>query len=143
MNLKGGSQQMSEVKKLTKQRPKFLDLTAIRLPLSGYASILHRVSGAGMFLMLPLLIWLLELSLSTAPERAGQFAQITGNIFVRIILLGLIWAFLHHFCMGLRILLIDVHVGVEKQQSRTTAMVVMVVSLALTAAFGLKLFGVY
>lgn len=134
---------MSEVKKLTKQRPKFLDLTAIRLPLSGYASILHRVSGACMFLMLPLLIWLLELSLSTAPEQAGQFAQITGNIFVRIILLGLIWAFLHHFCMGLRILLIDVHVGVEKQQSRTTAMVVMVVSLALTAALGLKLFGVY
>jgi len=143
MNLQGGSQQMSEVKNMTKQRPKFLDLTAIRLPLSGYASILHRVSGAGMFLMLPLLIWLLELSLSTVPEQAGQFSQITGNIFVRLILLGLIWAFLHHFCMGLRILLIDVHVGVEKQQSRTTALVVMVVSLTLTAVFGLKLFGVY
>lgn len=134
---------MSAVNEQKKQRPKFLDLTVIRLPLAGYASILHRVSGVGLFLMLPLLIWLLDLSLSSAPEHLALFASITGSIAVKLILLGLIWAFLHHFCMGLRILLIDIHVGVEKQQARSSAMGVMVVSLSLTLALGLKLFGVY
>ncbi|MDO8313923.1 MAG: succinate dehydrogenase, cytochrome b556 subunit [Rugosibacter sp.] len=134
---------MSALNEQKKQRPKFLDLTVIRLPLAGYASILHRVSGAGLFLMLPLLIWLLDLSLSSTPEHLALFESITRNILVKLVLLGLIWAFLHHFCMGLRILLIDVHVGVEKQQARSSAMAVMVVSLSLTLAFGLKLFGVY
>ena len=134
---------MSALSQQKKQRPKFLDLTVIRLPLAGYASILHRVSGAGLFLMLPLLIWLLDLSLSSTPERLALFDSITGSVVVKLVLLGLIWAFLHHFCMGLRILLIDIHVGVEKQQARSSALAVMVVSLSLTLAFGLKLFGVY
>ncbi|AJP47877.1 succinate dehydrogenase [Rugosibacter aromaticivorans] len=134
---------MSALNEQKKQRPRFLDLTVIRLPLAGYASILHRVSGAGLFLMLPLLIWLLELSLSATPDSLALFEKITGSVLVRLVLLGLIWAFLHHFCMGLRILLIDIHVGVEKQQARSSAMAVMVVSLSLTLAFGLKLFGVY
>ncbi len=134
---------MSSMNQPRKQRPKFLDLAAIRLPISGYASILHRVSGAGMFLMLPLLIWLLQLSLSTTPEGVALFNDITGNVLVRLVLLGLVWAFLHHFCMGLRILLIDIHVGVEKAQARSSAIVVMVVSWVLTLVFGLKLFGAY
>ncbi len=128
---------------VTKQRPKFLTLTEIRLPLAGIASILHRVSGAGMFLMLPLLIWLLQLSLGTTPESAASFKAVADNFFVRLLLLGLIWAFLHHFCMGIRLLFIDLHIGVEKQQSRTSAQAVFAVSLALTLIFGLKLFGVY
>ena len=128
---------------VTKQRPKFLTLTEIRLPLAGIASILHRASGAGMFLMLPLLIWLLQLSLGTTPESAASFKAVADNFFVRLILFGLIWAFLHHFCMGIRLLLIDLHIGVEKQQSRTSAQAVFAVSLALTLIFGLKLFGVY
>lgn len=128
---------------VTKQRPKFLTLTEIRLPLAGIASILHRASGAGMFLMLPLLIWLLQLSLGTTPESAASFKAVADNLFVRLILFGLIWAFLHHFCMGIRLLLIDLHIGVEKQQSRTSAQAVFAVSLTLTLIFGLKLFGVY
>jgi succinate dehydrogenase / fumarate reductase, cytochrome b subunit len=128
---------------MTKQRPKHLALHQIRLPLAGYASILHRVSGAGLFLMLPLLIWLLQLSLSPTQESAAMFSAVTGNLLVKLILLGLLWAFLHHFCMGIRILLIDIHVGVEKQQAHNSAMAVMVISLALTAIFGLKLLGAY
>lgn len=128
---------------MTKQRPKHLALHQIRLPLAGYASILHRVSGAGLFLMLPLLIWLLQLSLGSTQANVEMFAAVTGNWLVKLILLGLVWAFLHHFCMGIRILLIDIHVGVEKQQSHNSAMMVMVVSLALTAIFGLKLLGAY
>ena len=128
---------------MTKQRPKHLALHEIRLPLAGFASILHRVSGAGLFLMLPLLIWLLQLSLGSTQASVELFAAITGNWLVKLILLGLIWAFLHHFCMGIRILLIDIHVGVEREQARSSAMTVMVVSLALTAIFGLKLLGAY
>lgn len=128
---------------MTKPRPKHLALHQIRLPLAGYASILHRVSGAGLFLMLPLLIWLLQLSLSPSQESAAMFGAVTGNLLVKLILLGLLWAFLHHFCMGIRILLIDVHVGVEKQQAHNSAMAVMVISLALTLGFGLKLLGAY
>lgn len=127
---------------ITKQRPKFLNLVEIRLPLAGFASILHRVSGAGLFLMLPLLIWLLQLSLAS-PESFETLKAIAGNPLVKLILLGLLWAYLHHFCMGIRILLIDIHIGVEKQASRTSAMAVMVVSLGLTAILGLKLLGAY
>ncbi|MCF8200231.1 MAG: succinate dehydrogenase, cytochrome b556 subunit [Sulfuritalea sp.] len=128
---------------MTKQRPKHLALHEIRLPLAGYASILHRVSGAGMFLMLPLLIWLFELSLGSTAESAAMFTAVTGNVLVKLILLGLLWAFLHHFCMGIRILLIDVHVGVEKQQAHVSAIAVLAVSLFLTLVLGLKLLGAY
>lgn len=128
---------------MTKQRPKHLALHEIRLPLAGFASILHRISGAGLFLMLPLLIWLLQLSLSTTQSNVELFSAVTGNWLVKLVLLGLLWAFLHHFCMGIRILLIDIHIGVEKQQAHNSAMTVMVVSLALTAILGLKLLGAY
>ena len=128
---------------MTKQRPKYLALHEIRLPLAGFASILHRVSGAGLFLMLPLLIWLLQLSLGATAESAATFSAVTGNLLVKLILLGLLWAFLHHFCMGIRILLLDIHIGVEKQQAHASAVAVMVVSLALTLIFGLKLLGAY
>ena len=128
---------------MTKQRPKYLALHEIRLPLAGFASILHRVSGAGLFLMLPLLIWLLQLSLGSTAESAAMFSAVTGNLLVKLILLGLLWAFLHHFCMGIRILLLDIHIGVEKQQAHASAVAVMVVSLALTLVFGLKLLGAY
>ena len=128
---------------MTKQRPKHLALHQIRLPLAGYASILHRVSGAGLFLMLPLLIWLLQLSLGLTQDSAAMFSAVTGNLLVKLILLGLVWAFLHHFCMGIRILLIDIHVGVEKEQAHASAVAVMIISLALTLIFGLKLLGAY
>jgi succinate dehydrogenase / fumarate reductase cytochrome b subunit len=128
---------------ITKQRPKYLALNEIRLPLAGFASILHRVSGAGLFLMLPLLIWILQLSLGSTQESADLFKAVTGNLLVKLVLLGLLWAFLHHFCMGIRILLIDIHVGVEKQQAHNSAVAVMVISLALTLIFGLKLLGAY
>lgn len=131
------------MRQVTKPRPKFLALNQIRLPLAGIASILHRISGAGLFLMLPLLIWLLQLSLDASAEGAAAFKAVSDCLAVRLILLGLVWAFLHHFCMGIRLLLIDIHVGVEKQASRTSARAVMGVSLALTLIFGLKLLGAY
>ena len=127
---------------IARPRPKYLNLFEIRLPVAGFASILHRVSGVGLFLMLPLLIWLFQLSLASA-ESFETLKAVAGNPFVKLILLGLLWAFLHHFCMGLRILLIDIHVGVEKAQAHTSAKAVLAVSLALTLVFGLKLLGGY
>jgi succinate dehydrogenase / fumarate reductase cytochrome b subunit len=121
-----------------KKRPKYLNLFEIKLPLPGWVSILHRVSGAGLFLMLPVLIYLFDLSLGSA-ESFETFKAIVGHWFVRLILLGLLWAYLHHFCMGIRVLLIDMQVGVEKAQARSSAVAVLVVSLILTAILGAKL----
>jgi succinate dehydrogenase / fumarate reductase cytochrome b subunit len=126
---------------LAKPRPKFLNLFAIRLPLAGYASIFHRVSGAGLFLMLPLLIWLFDKSLST-PAAFVQFQAVAGHWLIKLILLGLLWSFLHHFCMGIRILLLDVHVGIDKVPAHYSAIAVMAVSLLLTAILGAKLLGI-
>lgn len=121
-----------------KRRPKYLNLFEIKLPLPGYVSILHRISGAGLFLCLPLLIYLLQLSLAS-PESFAGLKAIVGHPLVKLILLGLIWAYLHHFCMGIRVLLIDVHVGVDKPKARASAVTVLVVSLALTAMAGVAL----
>ena len=123
---------------ISKQRPKFLNLREIRLPLAGIASILHRVSGAGMFLMLPALVFLLQLSLGS-PEDFDAFKRIVGFMPVKLVLFGLLWALLHHFCMGIRILLIDVHVGVEKASAALSAKIVVAVSVALTLILGAKL----
>ena len=123
---------------LTKKRPKYLNLFEIKLPLAGFASILHRVSGAGLFLMLPLLIWLLDLSLKS-PDSYQAMQAVASHPLVKLVLIGLLWAFLHHFCMGIRILLIDIHVGVDKARAGATAKVVMAVSLLLTLILGAKL----
>lgn len=128
---------------LTKPRPKFLTLYEIRLPLPGFVSILHRVSGAGLFLMLPLLIWVLELSLGTDPGSTANFKALTGNPLVKLVLFGLCWAYLHHFCAGVRFLLLDLHIGIDKQPSRTSATAVLVVSLGLTGLVALKFLGVF
>lgn len=123
---------------LSKARPKHLNLFQIKLPIAGFASILHRISGFGLFLMLPFLIWLLDMSLRS-PDSFQTLQGVTGHPLVKLVLIGLLWAFLHHFCMGIRILLIDVHVGVAKAQARTSAIAVMVVSLLLTLILGAQL----
>lgn len=124
---------------LSKTRPKFLTLTEIRLPVPGIVSILHRISGAGLFLLLPWLIYLLQLSLAN-PER---FRNYVAHPLVGLILFGLCWAYLHHFCAGIRFLLLDLHIGIEKEPSRTSAKAVLAVSLGLTAIVALKFLGVF
>ena len=123
---------------ITKQRPKFLDLSAIRLPLPGVLSIMHRISGGALFLMLPVLVYLLQLSLGTQQEF-DTFRAITSNPLVKLILLALMYGFIHHFCMGIRILLMDMHKGVEIEAARASAKVVLVVSVLLTVILGVKL----
>ena len=121
-----------------KKRPKFLHLTEIRLPLPGFVSILHRVSGAGLFLMLPLLLSLFANSLGT-PRDFTAFKETVSHPLVKLILLGLLWAYLHHFCAGIRFLALDLHKGLDLPTARKTAGAVMVVSLLLTVIIGVKL----
>ncbi|MDD2885074.1 MAG: succinate dehydrogenase, cytochrome b556 subunit [Dechloromonas sp.] len=116
-----------------KKRPKNLDLTTIRLPLPGKVSILHRVSGAGLFLCLPLLLWLFGDSLHSADSYAALKAHV-ASLPAKVILAGLLWAFVHHFCAGIRFLLLDLHVGIEKEAARKSAGVVFAVSIPLTLA---------
>lgn len=114
-----------------KKRPKNLDLTTIRLPLPGKVSILHRVSGAGLFLCLPVLLWLFGASLASQ-EQFDTFKTVADFWLVKLVLAGLLWAFVHHFCAGIRFLLLDVHVGVEKEAARKSAALVFAVSIPLT-----------
>lgn len=123
---------------MTKNRPKHLNLFQIRQPIAAVTSILHRISGLGLFLMLPLLIWLLDLSLRS-PDSFQSLQAFVAHPLAKLLLIGLLWAFLHHFFMGIRILLIDVHVGVAKQQARQSAIAVLAASLALTLILGVKL----
>lgn len=121
-----------------KTRPKHLDLAKIRLPISGFVSILHRVSGAGLFLLIPFLLYLLQGSLS-APEVYAGVKQMAANGFAKLVLLGLLWAFLHHLFAGLRFLALDLHYGVELAQARLTAKLVLVASLVLTLIIGVRI----
>ena len=114
-----------------KKRPKNLDLTTIQLPLPGKVSILHRVSGAGMFICFPVLLWLFSASLSS-PESFATFKAFAGMLPVKVVLAGLLWAFVHHFCAGIRFLLLDLHIGIEKEEARKSAVAVLAVSIPLT-----------
>lgn len=131
----------------TKNRPEFrnihiMQLSHYRLPLAGLISILHRISGALLFLLLPVILYFLEQSLASE-NTYGHLRAIAANWFVKIVILVLAWAYLHHFFAGFRHLAMDSHFGLEKQSSRHSSIAVLVVSLTLTAVVGLKLFGAF
>ncbi len=123
---------------MKKERPKHLDLRVIKQPLPAIASILHRISGAGLFLMLPFLILLFQLSLES-PQSFESFRAVVGHPLAKLVLTGLLWAFLHHFCMGIRILLLDLNMGTDLKPARASTKAVLVISLALTVILGVKL----
>jgi succinate dehydrogenase / fumarate reductase, cytochrome b subunit len=129
-----------------RQRPQFRNIhvsqiVQYKLPPSGWVSILHRVSGAALFLFLPLLLWLFELSLMSELSFL-RLQDVAGNWFVKLVLLGLIWAFIHHSIAGIRYLLLDVQVGLDKTAARKSAIAVLAISLPLTLLAALPLFGV-
>jgi succinate dehydrogenase / fumarate reductase cytochrome b subunit len=141
---------------LTRKRPEFRninafkDLTTYRLPAAGWVSILHRISGLLMFLLLPLIVWLFDTSVSSeiSYERfSGAFAAGIGFVpawLLKLVVLSLIWAYLHHLIAGLRHLWMDVsHDAVTKAFGKTSAVVTLVLSIGLTVVLGAKLFGLY
>jgi succinate dehydrogenase / fumarate reductase cytochrome b subunit len=126
-----------------KVRPKYLNLRAIlfeiRLPLPGWVSILHRISGAA--LVFPFTAWLLYMLDASLASEAG-FRAIAGYLELPLVKLGMlvfIWAFSHHLCAGIRFLVLDLNRGIELAPARRSSVAVLVVSLALTAFFGAKL----
>ena len=123
---------------MSTRRPVYLNLFKIRMPLPAVVSIIHRASGALLFLLLPVLLYVLQQSLSSAQG----FAEVQSwfqTPLAKLALLGVIWAYLHHFCMGLRYLALDLDIGVNLAQARFTAKLVLVVSIALTVLIGVRL----
>jgi len=130
-----------------KKRPEFKNIhvtqiLSYRLPAGGFASFLHRFSGALMFLALPLLLWLFDLSLISELSYA-RLTELFANWLVKVVLLGLSWALLHHLVTGIRHLLLDLHIGIEKEAAARSALVIHFISLPLTLVAALKLFGVF
>lgn len=140
---------------LSRQRPQFRninafkDLTTYRLPAAGWVSILHRISGALMFLLLPLIVWLFDTSVSSeiSYERfssafSAGIGFVPGWLF-KLVVLAIIWAYLHHLIAGLRHLYMDARHAVTKEFGKSSAVATLVLSIGLTVVLGAKLFGVY
>ncbi|WP_411885258.1 succinate dehydrogenase, cytochrome b556 subunit [Polaromonas sp. YR568] len=143
----------------SKQRPKrpefrninaFTDLPSYRLPLAGIVSILHRISGFIMFLLMPFIIWMFDTSISSEISfekfKAAFNIGMLGlpGILWKLVALALIWAYLHHFIAGLRHLWMDTsHSAVSKEFGKSSALFTLVVSVALTLILAAKLFGFY
>jgi succinate dehydrogenase / fumarate reductase cytochrome b subunit len=138
---------------LAKKRPEFrninalTDLPSYRLPAAGIVSILHRISGLIMFLLLPLLVWMFDTSVSSEISFAKFSAAFNVGlgfvpaVLVKVVVLGLIWAYLHHAIAGVRHVYMDVCHAVSKEFGKSSAIATLV--LSLTAALGAKLFGLY
>ena len=137
------------------KRPEFRNISALtdlptyRLPPAGWVSILHRVSGALMFLLLPFIIWMFDMSVSSEISFAKfkyAFNVGLGSVpgwFMKLVARALIWAYLHHLIAGIRHLYMDVQHAVSKEFGRSSALTTLGLSIALTGVLGAKLFGLY
>jgi succinate dehydrogenase / fumarate reductase, cytochrome b subunit len=124
---------------MLKQRPVYLDLPRIRLPLPGIVSILHRVSGALLFAIgIPLLLGGLAAGLESA-ESYAELKAAFAHPLAKLALMGFLWAYLHHFFAGIRFLLLDLLQGIELASARRSSVAVLAVSLALTLIIGARL----
>ena len=123
---------------MDKEHPKHLALHLIQLPLPGFVSILHRISGLLLFFALPLLLLMLQYSLRSI-ETYTQLMAMLAHPLAKLTLLGLLWAFLHHFCAGLRYLAIDLHYVRDLAQARNSSKAVLATSLLLTVLLGVML----
>ena len=143
---------MTEV---TRKRPEFRninafsDLTTYRMTPAAWVSILHRASGALMFLLLPLIVWLFDTSVSSEISYASFTSAFSAGVgFVpgwlfKLVVLAIIWAYLHHLLAGLRHVYMDATHKVTKEFGKSTALVTLVLSIGLTLVLGAKLFGLY
>ena len=116
-------------------RPKYLNLIQIRLPLPAFVSIMHRVSGAALFFALPVMLWWLQQSL-TSGRTFAEFQTLFSNPLMKLVMIGLLWGYLHHLCAGVRHVVMDLHYGLELKTVRLTAKLVLGISIALTVVIG-------
>lgn len=120
---------------MASRRPRYLNLFRIKLPLPGVVSFLHRISGALLFVAIPLFLAIFQLTLNSA-ETFDKVKQGFGNLPVKLVLILLLWGFLHHFFAGLRFIAMDFHLGLELKETRRNSWLVLVFSLTLTAMIG-------
>ncbi len=121
-----------------KQRPLWYNLSPLNLPVPGLVSIFHRVSGALLFL--GLLEFLLLLDMSLASESGfTQVGEWLRYPIAKVLVIGSIWAFLHHMCAGIRHLFLDIDIGTSLHAARRSAFAVFIVSLALTASIAVRI----
>jgi succinate dehydrogenase / fumarate reductase cytochrome b subunit len=140
---------------LTKKRPEFRNINALsdlpsyRLPAAGIVSILHRISGAVMFMLLPFIIWMFDTSVSSEISFAKFKAAFNVGLgfapgwFIKLVALALIWAYLHHLIAGLRHVYMDVNHAVTKEFGKSSALFTLALSVGLTVILAAKLFGLY
>jgi len=122
-----------------KPRPVYLNLFAIRMPLPAVVSILHRASGALLFLLgIPLLLCVVQRALAS-PEAWAQMRVTLDAPFAKLVVVVFAWAFIHHLLAGIRHLLMDAHIGVELSGARRSAALTMVLAIVLTVAIAVRL----
>jgi succinate dehydrogenase / fumarate reductase cytochrome b subunit len=140
--------------KTPRQRPQFrnihvFELRHYRLPPAGIVSILHRISGALMFLLLPFIIWMFDTSLTSEISYESFTSAFVAGVgivpgwLVKLVTLALIWAYLHHLIAGIRHLWMDATHSVSADAGAKSALATLGLSVVLTVALGLKLFGLY
>jgi succinate dehydrogenase / fumarate reductase cytochrome b subunit len=128
---------------------RLVDAVKYRLPLAGIVSILHRASGLLMFALLPFIVWLFDTSISSEISYDTFTSAFVAGIgfvpawAVKLVVLALIWALLHHLIAGVRHVWMDATHSVSKAQGHHSAVVTLVSSVLLTVALGAKLFGLY
>ncbi len=127
-----------QLDKNKRNRPKNLNLLTIRMPINALVSILHRATGCLLFLILPVLLIMLQLSLSSA-EHYQMVKSLLNSPFTKLMLLGLAWAFFHHFFAGIRHLAMDVHWMTTLMKARYTSKVVLILGVLATLALAVKL----
>jgi succinate dehydrogenase / fumarate reductase cytochrome b subunit len=117
---------------MPKARPKHLNLFVIKQPLPAVMSILHRVSGVFLFLFLAVMLWLLQESLAS-PDSFEHMRAVAAHPLMKLVLIVMVWSYLHHLFAGLRHLAFDLHIGAELGVARASSAAVMAASLLLTA----------
>jgi len=118
------------------------ELINYRQPFSAIVSIMHRVSGFLMFALLPFILYLLQESIRSEISFA-HFQGIASHPFAKLVILALVWGYMHHFCAGVRHLVMDTHVGLDKDSARKSAITVLVITWVVVILVALKLFGVF
>ncbi|HCX82506.1 MAG: succinate dehydrogenase, cytochrome b556 subunit [Curvibacter sp. RIFCSPHIGHO2_12_FULL_63_18] len=147
---------MTELASASKRpRPEFRNINALsdlptyRLPPAGWVSILHRISGAIMFILMPFIIWMFDTSISSEISFAKFTSVFNVGVgfvpgwFFKLIALAIIWAYLHHFIAGMRHVWMDVNHAVSKEFGRSSAIVTLSLGTVLTLVLAAKLFGLY
>ena len=123
---------------ILKPRPKYLNLFAIRLPIPGIVSILHRISGFLMVALLGALIFVLD-HLITSPESYSRISFFFENFYVKLLLIVPIWALSHHLLAGIRFLLLDFHFFIDLKSTRIFSALILFLSVVVTSVVWFKL----